>query len=61
MTYNTIAATKVSDLTRPKSVGTPVNTHVVQAVKEPTPDYEAMRRVIEGKGTPPQDGREHQD
>jgi hypothetical protein len=57
MTYDGLAALKVSDLTRPTSAGETVNAHVVPAVREPAPDFDAMRRVIEGQGAQSQDGR----
>lgn len=47
------------DMARPVAVGERVNVHVVQAVRQREPDYEAMRRVIAGNGTagnhPPDD------
>jgi hypothetical protein len=42
-----LGSSDLEQLFRPKSVGEPVNTHVVERVKEPAPDFEAMRRVIE--------------
>ena len=42
-----VAATKLSDVLRPKSSGEPVNVHVVQSVHEPQPDFAAMKRLIE--------------
>jgi hypothetical protein len=43
-----VAATKLSDVLRPKSHGEPVNVHVVQPLVEPQPDFGAMQRVIQG-------------
>jgi len=43
------AATKLFDALRPKTEGEPVNVHVVSLAKEPTPDFEAMRKVIAGE------------
>jgi hypothetical protein len=43
-----VAATKLSELIREKSKGEPVNVHVVEAIREPKPDFEAMRKTIEG-------------
>jgi hypothetical protein len=40
-------ADKLRDLIRPKGTGEPVNAHVVQQVKVPQPDFDAMRRIIE--------------
>jgi len=42
-----IAATKLADLLQPRSSGEPVNAHVVEAVTEPKPDFDAMKRLIE--------------
>ena len=41
-----IASLTISDLLKPKPQGEYVNGHVVQAAREPSPDYEAMRRVV---------------
>ena len=49
---NFIAATKLGEALQPKSVGQPVNIHVVPARKEPQPDFDAMQRLIEGNDTP---------
>ena len=43
-----VAATDLADLLRPKSVGEMVNVHVVESIEEPHPDFDAMRRTIEG-------------
>lgn len=43
---NSIASFSVSDLVRPKAEGVPVNSHVIPAVFEPSPDYEAMRVLV---------------
>ena len=43
-----IAQTKISDLIKPKWEGDPVNSHVVEQVTEPKPDYDAMNRMISG-------------
>jgi hypothetical protein len=42
-----MAATDFAEIFRPKSSGETVNVHVVESVKEPQPDFEAMRRIIE--------------
>jgi len=42
-----IASTKVSDLTSPKVTGEPVNVHVVEPIRSPEPDFDAMRKLIE--------------
>jgi hypothetical protein len=41
------AASKLGDLIRPKSTGEPINAHVVEQVKVPQPDFDAMQRIIE--------------
>lgn len=38
-----------SEVFKPKPVGETVNVHVVPAVAEPHPDYDAMQRLIEGR------------
>jgi hypothetical protein len=50
--YLPIGSIDVEELFRPKPVGEPVNMHVVEPVKEPEPDFEAMRRLIQGEGAP---------
>jgi hypothetical protein len=42
-----LGSTDLEQLFRPKPVGEPVNTHVVERVKEPAPDFDAMRRIVE--------------
>jgi hypothetical protein len=44
-----IAATDVSELTKPKTAGEVVNVHVVGPTTDPKPDFAAMQRLIEGK------------
>lgn len=46
-----VAATKLSDVLKPQARGEPVNTHVVQPVAEPEPDFEAMRRLTTGQSS----------
>ncbi len=41
-------STDFTEVFRPKPVGDTVNVHVVPAVLEPKPDYDAMQRLIEG-------------
>ncbi len=43
-----VGSTKLADLLNVKSVGEPVNVHVVESVEEPQPDFDAMQRMIEG-------------
>lgn len=43
--------TDYTELFQPKPVGEQVNTHVVPAVREPSPDYAAMQRLIENTPT----------
>jgi hypothetical protein len=45
--FTSLATAKLSDLLRPHYVGNPVNSHVVESVKERTPDFDAMKRAIE--------------
>lgn len=42
------AATNLSDALRPKTEGEPINVHIVSSEKLPTPDFEAMRKLIAG-------------
>lgn len=42
----------VRDLLRPHRHGQVVNPHVVPHHQEPSPDYEAMRRVVHGSVEP---------
>jgi hypothetical protein len=49
---SSIGSIDVEQLFRPKPVGEPVNMHVVDPVKQPEPDFEAMRRLIQGEGEP---------
>lgn len=44
--FKSIAATKLSDLLRPNYVGNTVNSHVIEAAREPGPDFDAMNRAI---------------
>ncbi len=43
------ALSALSDFLKPTSHGEPVNVHVVPAMAEPRPDFDAMQRIIEGK------------
>lgn len=51
------AATKLRDLIRPKGTGEPVNAHVIEQVKVPQPDFDAMQRIIEQPIAPVQTPR----
>ena len=42
-----LATGSVRDLLRPRRSGEPVNVHVVESVREPAPDFDAMQRTIE--------------
>jgi hypothetical protein len=44
-----IAATWLQDVLTPRERGERVNAHVVNLPREPKPDFEAMRSVIEGR------------
>jgi hypothetical protein len=52
MTNFAQAANRLGDLIRPKSAGEPVNAHVVEQVKVPQPDFDAMQRIIEQSAAP---------
>jgi len=43
---NAIATIDLSELLRQQPTGEPVNTHVVEASREPRPDFEAMRKLV---------------
>jgi hypothetical protein len=43
-----VAATDLADILKPKTSGETINVHVVESAKEPQPDFESMRRTIEG-------------
>lgn len=46
-------STDFTEVFRPKPVGESVNVHVVPAVPEPRPDYDAMQRLIDSGRSPP--------
>ena len=50
-----LGSTDFTEIFKPKPVGEKVNSHVVPAVAEPKPDYDAMQRLIDGgsKTEPP--------
>jgi hypothetical protein len=54
--FNALAMTDLSTLLRPQSAGKTVNSHVVESVSEPKPDFAAMNRAIQGYPAPKQDG-----
>ena len=41
----------VVEVLRPRSSGQAQDTHVVRQSKEPVPDYERMRKAIQGDGS----------
>ena len=43
--------TRFEDLVTPKPIGEPINAHVVENVKEPTPDFDKMQRIIQSDNT----------
>jgi hypothetical protein len=47
MTWNALAAEKLSDMLRPREGGAVVNPNVVVETRIAGPDYEAMRRVLQ--------------
>jgi hypothetical protein len=46
---HTTSAVDVEQLFRPKPIEEPVNVHVVEQAREREPDFEAMRRLIQGE------------
>jgi hypothetical protein len=49
MVMSVIAATKLEDLLTPQGRGERVNSHVVSVRREPKPDFDAMKKVIQGR------------
>jgi hypothetical protein len=47
-----IAATKLQDALRPQAKGEPVNAHVVEFVRQPQPDYDALQKTLSGDEKP---------
>jgi hypothetical protein len=47
--FQSMAMADISDITRPKASGKMVDTRVAHPPKEPTPDYDKMRRVVHGE------------
>ena len=41
-----LASVDLAELVRPKPQGERVNSHVTFVVREPAPDFEAMRRLV---------------
>lgn len=54
--FNALAMTDLSTLLRPQSAGKTVNSHVVESVSEPKPDFAAMNRAIQGYPAQKQEG-----
>lgn len=48
-----IASTELVDIFQPQPVGETVNTHVVTPALEPKPDFDAMKKTIEGTPNTP--------
>jgi hypothetical protein len=48
MVFDVIAATRLQDLLAPKESGERVNAHVRNLPNEPKPDFDAMKKVIQG-------------
>jgi hypothetical protein len=42
------AAMTIQDVLKPKETGRQVVSHVLENVKEPQPDFEAMKRILSG-------------
>ena len=49
MKNSAIASSDTREALKNKTQGEPINVHVVPAVKEPEPDFEKMRRIVEGE------------
>lgn len=49
MNWSAIAAARVNDLTRTRSEGRPINTHVVRSHAPQAPDYERMKKLVHGQ------------
>ena len=45
---SSIAAMDVTEILRSRRVGETVNSHVVESVRQPAPDFDAMKRAVEG-------------
>jgi len=61
MTKFALASVQLRELLRPRRSGEPVNVHVVDSVKEPQPDFDAMQRAIEQKFDSPQPPKQERD
>lgn len=46
MNWNILASVKVDDITRTRSSGRPINSHVTPARAPQKPDYELMQRMV---------------
>jgi hypothetical protein len=46
MQIDILAGLNVNDLTRTRSTGQPINSHVVPARQPAGPDYERMQRIV---------------
>lgn len=53
MDTNALAAVKVNDLTKTRSAGRPVNSHVIRWSSGPSPDYEKMRLAVHAEPKAP--------
>jgi hypothetical protein len=49
MNYSLIQSANFVEVFQPKEVGQTVNVHVVPYEREPTPDFEKMQRLIDGR------------
>ncbi len=47
-----ITATKLQDALRLQAKGEPANAHVVDFVRQPQPDYDAMQKTLRGEEQP---------
>lgn len=56
--FTSLADTDLSVLAKDRASGNQVNNHVVEQVKAPKPDYEEMRRLIQGESQKSESGHQ---
>jgi hypothetical protein len=61
MDWSAIATSRVNDLTRPRSAGQPINTHVVPSRLTQEPDFERMKQLVHNTSGKPPATRETKD
>ena len=57
---HSLATLTLTELLRPRSQGEPINRHVLAAVQEPLPDFEAMNRLATNPGRAYESGHEQE-